>query len=214
MQKTTLVLILIALGLGGYVYFFEIRFPSQQEAAIESQRNLFSFAEEDVQQLEIEKNSGETLEFVRLENTANSWRMKQPESLPAEEGTIVFLLDLLAKESSSKTFTVEANQLETYGLNNPLAIINVELKDNTKHQLVLGNSTFNQEQIYAQINPEDGETQEVSILPIDFQYAVERSLSEWKQSPAAEEQEMPETDLPSPEAKESNSSGSPSEEEE
>jgi len=214
MQKTTLVLILIALGLGGYVYFFEIRSPSQKEAAIESQRNLFSFAEADVQRLEIAKETGETLEFVRLEDTANSWRMKQPEAAPAEAGTIVFLLDLLVKESISKTFTVEANQLENYGLDNPLATINVELQDQTKHQVVFGNPTFDEEQVYAQINPEDGETQEVSILPIDFQYAVERSLSEWKQSPPAEEQETPESDLPSPPGVDSNSSPSPSEEEE
>jgi len=199
MQKTTLVLILIALGLGGYIYFFEIRFPSQEETETASQQSLFSFAEADVQRLEIEKNSGETLEFLRLEDTANSWQMKQPEDSPAEEGTIVFLLDLLVKESSSETFTVEADQLETYGLNNPLATINIELQDNTNHQVVLGNPTFDEEQIYAQINPEDGATQAISILPIDFQYAVERSLSEWKASPPADKPETPDPDLPSEE---------------
>jgi hypothetical protein len=197
MQKTTLFLILIALGLGGYVYFYEIRSSSQQETATASQQSLFSFAEEDVQRLEIE--SGETLEFVRLENNVNSWRMKQPEDSPAEAGTIVFLLDLLVEEKSSKTFTVEANQLENYGLNNPLATINIELQDNTNHQVVLGNPTFDEEQIYAQINPAEGETQTISILPIDFQYAVDRSLSEWKQSPPAEEQQTPDPDLPSQE---------------
>jgi len=214
MQKTTLVLVLIALGLGGYVYFYEIRSPSQEKIATESQQSLFSFTEEDVQRLEIEKETGETFEFVRLETTASSWRMKRPEGAPAEEGVIVFLLDLLVKESSSKTFTVEANQLENYGLDNPLATINVELQDQIKHQVLLGNPTFDEKQIYAQINPEDGETQEISILPIDFQYAVERSLSEWKQSPPAEEQETPESDLPSPPGVDSNSSPSPPEEEE
>ncbi len=214
MQKTTLVLVLIALGLGGYVYFYEIRSPSQEEIATKSQQSLFSFTEEDVQRLEIEKETGETFEFVRLETTASSWRMKRPEGAPAEEGAIVFLLDLLVKESSSKTFTAEANQLENYGLDNPLATINVELQDQIKHQVLLGNPTFDEKQIYAQINPEDGETQEISILPIDFQYAVERSLSEWKQSPPAEEQETPESDLPSPPGVDSNSSPSPSEEEE
>ncbi|MDR9404884.1 MAG: hypothetical protein RI580_15760, partial [Halothece sp. Uz-M2-17] len=127
MQKTTLVLVLIALGLGGYVYFHETRSSSQEETVTASSKSLFNFEEEDVQQLIIDKGNGQTLEFIRLETTASNWRMKQPEGSPVAESSIVFLLDLLVKTSSPKIFNVEPNQLETYGLNNPLATINIEL---------------------------------------------------------------------------------------
>lgn len=204
MQKTTLALVLIALGLGGYVYFYEIRSQSQEDLISESEKRLFSFSEEAVQRLVIDQESGQTLEFIRLETTASSWRMKQPEGSPAEESAIVFLLDLLVKENSSETFTVEADQLENYGLKNPFATIKIELKDQTEHQVVLGNTTFENEQIYAQINPEDSDTTEIHILPINFQYAVERSLSEWKYSPASEAEKSPEIDLPPPPTEEEN----------
>jgi len=203
MQKTTLALVLIALGLGGYVYFYEIRSQSPEELTNDAEKRLFSFREEDVQRLTIEKVTGETFEFVRLETAASSWRMKQPEGSPAEESAIVFLLDLLVKESSSKTFTVESDQVTNYGLEDPFATIQVELKDQTKHQVVLGNPTFGNEEIYAQINPEESSTTDIYILPINFQYAVERSLSEWKYSTVSEEEEKPpETDLPSPPSEE------------
>ncbi|AFZ44531.1 hypothetical protein PCC7418_2383 [Halothece sp. PCC 7418] len=202
MQKTTLVLVLIAFGLGGYVYFYEMGSPSPEETVTASQKSVFNFEEEDVQRLVIEKESGQTLEFIRLETTASNWRMKQPEGTPAAESSIVFLLDLLVKTRSPKTFNVEQNQLESYGLNNPLATIDIELKDQTKHQVILGNPTFDNEQIYAQINPEKNDTTEIFILPINFRDAIERSLSEWKQSPPTEEEETPETELPSPPSEE------------
>lgn len=197
MQKTTLVLVLIALGLGGYVYFFETRSPSPEETVTASQETPFSFAEKEVQRLEIQKENEPTLEFIRLETTASNWRMKRPEGSPAADAAIVFLLDLFVKTTAPKTFTVESNELAPYGFNQPLATITIELNNNTRYQITLGNPTFDNEQIYAQINPEeDTPTQQVYILPIDFQYAVDRSLSEWKQSPS--QPEPPETQLPPP----------------
>jgi hypothetical protein len=186
MQKTTLILVLIALGLGGYVYFYEIKSNSQEQVAGNSQQNLFSFQEDQVQRLTIEKEK-QTFEFVRLETSDQSWRMKQPEGSPAKKSAIVFLLDLLSKESSSRTFEIQRDQLEEYGFKTPLATIEVELENNTKHRVILGKTTLNEKQIYARIDPSENQNNiDVHIVPIDFQYAVNRSLSEWKQQPESE----------------------------
>mgnify|MGYP006425969485 CR=1 FL=1 len=180
MQKTTLFLVLVALALGGYVYFYEIKPQSQEETATESEQGLFSFTEEQVQRLMIKREAGDNLEFIRLETSASSWRMKRPEGTPAEESAIVFLLDLLIQESRPKTFEVAADQLEEYGLKNPLATINIELENNEQHQVILGNPTFDENGIYGQINPQDNQQAEIYILPLNFQDAVERPLSAWK----------------------------------
>jgi len=185
MQKTTLILMLVALGLGGYVYFFEMQSGSQQEVAGNSQQDLFSFTEDQVKQLTIEKPK-ETFEFIRLETSDTSWRMKRPEGAPAKESSIVFLLDLLISESSSRTFDIQRDQLKDYGFKNPLATIEVTLENNTKHRVILGNKTLNEKQLYARINPDKNESIQVHIVPIDFQYAVERSLSDWKLKPNSE----------------------------
>ncbi|PSO47413.1 MAG: hypothetical protein BRC33_12860 [Cyanobacteria bacterium SW_9_44_58] len=186
MQKTTLILVLIALGLGGYVYFYEIKSTSQEKVAGNSQQNLFSFTEDQVQRLTIEKEK-QIFEFIRLETSDTSWRMKKPEGAPAKESSIVFLLDLLSSESSSRTFEIQRDQLEEYGFKTPLATIEVELDDNTKHRVVLGKTTLNDKQIYARIDPDQNQSNiDIHILPIDFKNAVNRSLSEWKQQPEAE----------------------------
>ncbi|AFZ50311.1 DUF4340 domain-containing protein [Dactylococcopsis salina] len=180
MKKTTLFLVLIALGLGGYVYWYEIKPQSQEETVTDSQQGLFSFEEDQVQKITIEREGKETLKFIRLETAASSWRMKQPEGTPVADSSIVFLLNLLIRDDSNKTFTVQTNQLEQYGLKNPSASISIELKDQTKHKIILGNPTFDEQGIYGQINPEEEEETKVYILPIDFKSVVERPLSEWK----------------------------------
>ena len=180
MQKTTLLLVLIALGLGGYVYWYEIKPQSQVETLNNVQKGLFSFEEDQVQSITIQREGTETLKFIRLETADSSWRMKRPEGTPVADSSIVFLLNLLIQDDSYKTFTVKSNQLEQYGLKNPYASISIELKNNTKHQIFLGNTTFDEQGIYGQINPEDEQETELYILPIDFQSVIERPLSQWK----------------------------------
>ena len=183
MQKTTLFLVLVALGLGGYVYFYELQANPPQEETVEtdSEEGLLPFEASQVEAITIKKEAGETLKFIRLETVESSWRMKRPEGFPAEESAIAFLLDLLIQDSNPKTFTVEWDEIEAYGLKTPFSTIEIELNNNTTHRILLGNPTFDQEQIYAQINPLDNPQPTIYILPIDFKYAVERPLSQWKQ---------------------------------
>lgn len=188
MQKTTLFLVLLALGLGGYVYFNEFHTPSpEEETATTSEETLFTFEQNEVQQLTIEREE-ETLTLIRSDE---GWKMTKPEEVMAKESAIVFLLDLLTTETSSETFSVEANQLENYGVSDPAATLTITLKHETEHTIMLGNTTFNDEEVYAQINPKEGEMKEVQIIPIDFMSAVERPLSEWKED-ASEEEEVKE----------------------
>lgn len=188
MQKTTLFLVLLALGLGGYVYFNEIHSPPPEETATTSEETLFTFEQKEVQQLTIEREE-ETLTLIRSDE---GWKMTKPEEAMAKESAIVFLLDLLTTETNSETFTVEKKQLEAYRLSEPLATITIELKDNTQHTMMLGNTTFNNKEVYAQINPEADAMQEVKIIPIDLKSAVERPLSEWKEEASEEEDEVKE----------------------
>ncbi len=190
MQRTTLFLLIIALSLGGYIYIYEIQPNEEEEVANQEGRTLFSFEEEQVQRLKI-TTEDKKLEFIRNdENAEIPWQMKQPEDIPADEAPIVFLLDLLIKEQSSRTFKVE--NLEEYGLAEPFATIEFQLNNDQKKTVTLGKSTFNEKKVYAQINPNKDNAMKVDIVSMDFRNAVNRSLSEWKhpsQSPEQNSQE-------------------------
>ncbi|WP_013323125.1 DUF4340 domain-containing protein [Gloeothece verrucosa] len=194
LQKTTLGLLTVAVLLGAGVSFYEIVGKPHQQEVQEKQKQIYTFKEEDVQTLTVEKG-GKTLKFERTKDNTQVWRMKQPEDTNASDAAVSFLLDLLVERPRDRTITVPMQQLKDYGLNPPLATITVQLANQETHKLVLGNPNLENLYIYGQIDPpENAKEVEVVLIPKEFQYAVERDLAEWKQP------QEKETDQPSPQS--------------
>ena len=183
LQRTTLVLVLLAILLGGFVYFYEFQWKSQQAEVKKKQQQLFSFKEDDVKSLKITTPS-ETITLERApESDKTKWLMKSPEKVPANDGTAAYLLNLLETEKSDRTLNSPASQLGEFGLKQPQATIDITLNNQKTHKLVVGNKpSFNNSLVYAQKNlatKPDGNT-EVILVSNKFENAVKRSLSEWK----------------------------------
>ena len=179
--KTTLILILLALGLGGFVYFHEIKGKNQQaEIKIQNQK-IFAFTADDVQSLTI-KIKETTLQLERR-NTSEKpqWEIKSPISALANDAIVSYLMDLLVKGKSERTVLISSAELSEFGLDKPVATIDIKLKNQESHQLILGKGDFNNQFLYAQA---DG-NQNMNLLLVskDFVNAVNRDLSEWKQTP-------------------------------
>ena len=185
LQRTTLILLLLALGLGGFVYFYEIQGTTQRQQTREKQQQIFTFKEDQIQSLTVKKQN-QTLQFDRIKNGKTEWRMQAPDKAPASEGAIAYLLDLLVSSKSDRILTVPAAQLSDYGLQQPQATVEVKLQDGKTHRLVLGQPDFNRSFLYAQADPPIPQPAQASVLlvPIDFENAVNRPLSEWKQTSA------------------------------
>lgn len=181
LQRTTWILLLLALGLGGFVYFYEIQSRTQRQEAKAKQQQIFSFEEAQVQSFQV-KTKQQTLEIERADKSGQSKWWINPSKTPASEASVVYLLDLLAKGKSDRTLSVPAAQLQEYGLQQPQATIEVKLKNQQTHQLVLGKPDFNRRFLYAQADPPAKPTGNVNVLlvPKDFENAVNRPLSEWK----------------------------------
>ncbi|MEH2039056.1 DUF4340 domain-containing protein [Nostoc sp.] len=202
LPRTTLILILLALGLGGFVYFYEIRGATQREEIKEQKQKIFSFAEDDVQALTV-KTKKLTLNLERNPESSSNpkWLIKSPISGPANDAIVSYLMDLLVKGNSEPTLSTPAKELGEFALDPPQAIINITLKNRKIHQLILGKSNFNGRFLYAQADPAikpDGNTN-VLLVSTDFANAVNRELSEWKQ-PVDNSQKLPglSTPLPTP----------------
>jgi hypothetical protein len=185
LQRTTLILLLLALGLGGFVYFYEIQGTPQRQEAREKQQQIFTFKEEQIQSLRVVRQN-QTLQFDRVKNGKTEWRMQSPEKVPASEGAIAYLLDLLVGGTSDRVLTVPAAQLSDYGLQQPQATVEVTLNDGKTHRLVLGQPDFNRSFLYAQADPPSPQPDSASVLLVspNFENAVDRPLAEWKQASA------------------------------
>ncbi|MDZ7991812.1 MAG: DUF4340 domain-containing protein [Nostoc sp. EfeVER01] len=202
LPKTTLILILLTLGLGGFVYFYEIRGATVREEIKEQKQKIFSFAEDDVQSLTVKTNKI-TLNLERNPESSSNpkWLIKAPISGPANDAIVSYLMDLLVKGNSDRTLSTPAKELGEFALDQPQATINITLKNQQSHQLILGKSNFNGRFLYAQADPATKPDGNINVLLVstDFANAVNRELSEWKQ-PVDNSQKLPglSTPLPTP----------------
>ena len=201
LPRTTLILILLALGLGGFVYLYEIRGATVREEINEQKQQIFSFAEDDVQSLTV-KTKKLTLNLERSSESSNpKWLIKSPISAPANDAIVSYLMDLLVKGKSDRTLSTPVKELGEFALDQPQATINIILKNRQSHQLILGKSNFNKRFLYAQADsvPKPDGNINVLLVSTDFANAVNRELSEWKQ-PVDNSQKLPglSTPLPTP----------------
>lgn len=180
LQKKTWGLLIVAVFLCISVYIYEIKFQQQQLQIKSNNKKLFNFAEEDIKNITI-KIQQDTLRFQRTEDDKRYWKMTQPKQEKANDATISFLINLLVTGESDRRFTISTSQQKDYGLSNPLATIEVILTDGKKHQIVLGNSDFNDSFLYAQVDPNNQETTEliINLVPKNYQYAIDREIDEW-----------------------------------
>ena len=180
LPKTTLILLLLAFGLGGFVYFYEIRGESQRQEATAKAGEIFNFTEAQVKAFSV-KTPTQTLKFEQIDS---KWQMKEPSNTPASGASVAYLLNLLETGKSTRAFSVPASQLAEYGLSQPQKAIAVTLKNNETHQLLLGKPDFNGSFLYALADPPAKSTRDVNVLLVapDFANAINRPLSEWQDS--------------------------------
>ncbi|AFW96057.1 hypothetical protein ANA_C13388 [Anabaena sp. 90] len=195
LPKTTLILILLALGLGGFVYFHEIKGKNQQTEIKIQKQKIFAFTADDVQSLTI-KIKETTLQLERR-NTSEKpqWEIKSPISALANDAIVSYLMDLLVDGKSERTVLISSAELSEFGLDKPVATIDIKLKNQQSHQLILGKGDFNNQFLYAQAD--SNKNMNLLLVSKDFVNAVNRDISEWKQ-PAEKIDIQPLPNLPSP----------------
>jgi Domain of unknown function (DUF4340) len=182
LKFSTVFLVIAAIVFAGGLYFWDQQRPASSPAGEEAadSKPLFQFKEADISKLSV-KTKALTL---ALEKTTQGWQIKSPQSGAADDGTVTFLLSQLATGTSSRTLPVKTVQLQEFGLVDPVATVDITLKDQKTHQLVLGGQTFDQSSVYARVDPaSQSASPSVAIVPTGFLDAVNRPLKEWQAKP-------------------------------
>lgn len=183
LQKTTLILLFLALVLGGFVYIYEIQGSRQRQEQKAQQSRLFQFATDEIQSLTITKPEL-TIRVERSNQDNQKWLLKSPLESPASNASVSYLVDLLVGQAEklnlpTQNATITPSQLAEYGLDQPTATINIELKNKKRHQVILGKTNFNDTSLYAKTDTPN----RIYLVSKDFANAVNRQIDEWKQPP-------------------------------
>ncbi|MDB9445214.1 DUF4340 domain-containing protein [Anabaena sp. CS-542/02] len=183
LPRTTLVLMFLAVGLGGFVYFYEIKGTTEREQLQAQKQQIFTFTRDDIQSLTIQKQDITVSLERNTPSTQPQWLLTSPSIEPANDAIVAYLTNLLVNGESDRTLEVTPNQLEEFGFSQPLATINIKLKNQKTHELILGNPDFNSRFLYAQTDENQEENGKINVILVstDFENAVNRELSEWQQ---------------------------------
>lgn len=183
-KPTTLGLLVAAVALGGVVLLVAQqpapRPDRNSQTVTEAEQPLFAFQEADVQALTL-KTRLHTLKFER--DKSGKWQMLEPDKIAASDPSLAFLLDLVITDKTPRTITAPLSDREQFGLHQPLATLDLTLKDQTTHRLVIGEYDFNRTHFYAQVDPPaDAKELQVVLVSPNFDNAVNRPIGEWKQT--------------------------------
>jgi hypothetical protein len=191
LKLSTVLLVIAAAVFAGGVYFWDQKRPASSpsgEEAAES-KPLFQFKEADITKLSVQTKAL----TLALEKTAQGWQIAAPKAGAADDATVTYLLNQIATGTSSRTLPVKAEQLKEFGLTDPIATVDITLKDQKTHQLVLGGQTFDQSSVYARVDPKaQADSLSVAIVPTGFLDAVNRPIKDWQAKP------KPATPTPNP----------------
>lgn len=136
----TIVMLLIVIALGTYVYIFE-QDPVKTEDDIKSEKLTFlTFEEAQLEELHIEQSS----QTLSLKRTKDGWEMTKPEASPAEKSKVDSSINQIKSWKAWQTVMTDFNdnQKADFGLDVPFMTVKVKLKgESVLKEFLVGNKT-------------------------------------------------------------------------
>lgn len=147
MKKAWIAVILLAIiaVIAGLVIYLGKEEPFKQD------RTLYSYEDREVKEISIVSNDGE----VRFVKEPQGWAMVKPWPYKTDAGAVGSLENRLKDFLASRVLEEDTGELETYGLDKPLATISFRLDDGAENKLFIGDMTASQVQYYAKDSARD-----------------------------------------------------------
>jgi hypothetical protein len=124
--KGTLLLLLICLGVGGFLYFYEIKGGDQRTKAKEGEKVVWKVPAGDVQQIEL-ISPADHITSVRAGE--NQWRITAPRALDADSEELNRLVSSASDISREDIIEENATDLARFGLEPPQSTVAIKTKD-------------------------------------------------------------------------------------
>jgi hypothetical protein len=164
--RNTLILALLLLGLGAYLYFVE----SKQIAEEAKKAKLVDFNPDDVTALTLTYPDRE----IALEKSAGAWRLSKPLQTAADDITVKNLLRAVADAELKKTIDEPPQDLAPFGLAPPEVVVKIATKDTTLPDLKVGKTTSVSFSTYVQ----RGDQGKIYLTPSAFRSGMDKQVKD------------------------------------
>src|SRR5687767_21343 len=144
---STLILSVIALGLGGYLYFVESDRPVADENA---KPKVFTYDSAKINQVQIKSSAGEVTALRK--GADDTWTIVQPVEARADRNSISDVVTNLANLEESRVVDENAADLKAYGLAEPRIDVTFHVDgEKEPKRILLGEKTPANSGIYAKL---------------------------------------------------------------
>jgi hypothetical protein len=145
--SSTLILLVVALGLGGYLYFFEAERPV---ADPDAKTPVFTYDAAKINQIEIKSSGGE---ITALRKGANdTWTIVKPIEAPADRNAVSDIVTNLSKVEEQRVVDENAADLKTYGLAEPRVEVTFHVEgEKEPKRILIGEETPTSSGTYAKL---------------------------------------------------------------
>lgn len=149
--RSTLVMLVVFLGLAAYVYFIEMERRPASETPPNEQ--LFELAAEDIQSLTVKTDSDETV----LHRTADDeWELTSPVEEVADDATVSSITSEISTLEIRRVVEEGPVDLEPFGLSSPAVEVSFAIADDeAEHRLLIGETTPTGTDRYAKVADQD-----------------------------------------------------------
>jgi len=143
--RSTLILFVVALAVGGYLYFVESKRPVADENA---KVKVFATDAAKINQLQVKSSTGEVTGLRK--GADDIWTIVQPVEAPADRNNVSDIVTSLANLEEEREVDANASDLGRYGLAEPRIDVTFHVEgEKEPHQILFGDKTPAGTGIYA-----------------------------------------------------------------
>ena len=173
---STLILLVIALGLGGYLYFVESERPVADENA---KKKVFSYDSAKITEVQIKSSGGEVTSLRKGAN--DTWTIVQPAGAPADRNSVSDVVTNLANLEEQRVVDENAADLKAYGLAEPRVDVTFHVDaDKEPKRILLGEKTPASSGVYAKLPSSN----RVFLVDTAVETAVDKSTFDFRDKTA------------------------------
>jgi hypothetical protein len=153
--KGTLILLVLVVLLGLYLYAVELPSQKAKQQEEEKSQRMASFKPDEAVGLFLSYPHRPADQEILLEkNSENKWQIVKPIVFPADQSEVYNLLSSMESMKAERVVEEKAQDLKVYGLDQPEIQVSVRLKDQEEH-LLFGDSAPVGSTIYVMRSGED-----------------------------------------------------------
>lgn len=169
MKRNTLIIVVIALALGAYVYFYEMKSGKGRDSE-EASKPAFTFKSEDVASINLTSNN----QTIAMEAKDKDWAITQPVKTAADQSVVESLIGSISSATIDRSLVMTPNLQAASGVAQPSVTIEVKLKNGSQHKLLLGRKDPTDAGVYSQID----QNPNVLLLPASLLSSATKTLND------------------------------------